>query len=86
MRFDVEMAKALSHPTRAHILRVLEDGSASPVQIARESGQPVSNVSYHVRVLQKAGCVRLLRTEQRRGALEHFYEATANDRSTADTR
>jgi hypothetical protein len=34
-------------------------------------------VSYHVRVLRDTECVELVRTEPRRGAIEHFYRATA---------
>ena len=34
-------------------------------------------VSYHVRMLRDYDCVELVRTEPRRGALQHFYRATA---------
>ena len=34
-------------------------------------------VSYHVRMLRDYDCVELVRTEPRRGALQHFYKATA---------
>jgi hypothetical protein len=37
--------------------------------------EPLQNVSYHVRVLQSLGCIELVRTAQRRGAIEHFYRA-----------
>jgi len=40
-------------------------------------GERLGNVSYHVRILRELGLVELVRTEPRRGALEHFYRATA---------
>ena len=37
------------------------------------AGEPLGNVSYHVRQLEKAGLIELVATKQRRGALEHYY-------------
>ena len=42
-----------------------------------ELGAPLGVVSYHVRMLRDYDCVELVRTEPRRGALQHFYKATA---------
>ena len=76
---DERLAKALSHPLRPRILEQLtERGSASPSELADALGQPLGNVSYHVRILRELECVELVRTEPRRGALEHFYRATAH--------
>lgn len=50
---------------------------ASPNELARLLGERLGNVSYHVRVLCELGCLELVRTEPRRGALEHYYRATA---------
>ena len=33
------------------------------------------NVSYHVRALHELECIELVRTAQRRGAIEHYYRA-----------
>jgi hypothetical protein len=49
----------------------MEEGS--PTQLADRLGEPVGNVSYHVKVLTEADAIELVRTEPRRGALEHFY-------------
>ena len=73
---DPNLAKALSHPLRQRVLeRLSVDGEASPSQLARHLGAPVANVAYHVRILLKLDCVELVRTRQRRGALEHYYRA-----------
>lgn len=72
---DQRIAKALSHPVRAHILQILNDRVASPNEIAEEIKEPLGNVSYHVRALLNLGCVELVRTAPRRGAIEHYYRA-----------
>ena len=77
-QLDERLAKALSHPLRQRILqRLNEGGIRSPNELSRELGDPLGNVSYHVRILRVLDCVELVRTEQRRGALEHYYRATA---------
>jgi DNA-binding transcriptional ArsR family regulator len=74
---DERLAKALSHRLRVQILQRLEEaGEASPMGLAQALGEPVGNVSYHVRILCELDCVELVRTEPRRGALAHFYRAT----------
>jgi DNA-binding transcriptional ArsR family regulator len=72
-----EEAKALAHPLRARILQRLGERVASPGDLALELGAPLGVVSYHVRMLRDYDCVELVRTEPRRGALQHFYRATA---------
>jgi len=42
-----------------------------------ELNAPLGVVSYHVRMLRDYDCVELVRTEPRRGALQHFYKAIA---------
>ena len=76
---DERLAKALSHRLRVQILQRLDEvGESSPREIADALGEPVGNVSYHVRILREFGCVELVRTEPRRGALAHFYRATVS--------
>jgi DNA-binding transcriptional ArsR family regulator len=73
---DERLAKALSHRLRVRILqRLTEAGEASPSQLADALDERIGNVSYHVRVLRELDCLELVRTEPRRGALEHFYRA-----------
>ena len=81
---DERLAKALSHRLRVQILQRLdEDGEASPKELAQALGEPVGNISYHVRILRDLDCVELVRTEPRRGALAHFYRATVRARLDA---
>ena len=71
-----QVAKALAHPLRVRILSSLHTGISSPNQLAQELGEPLGNVSYHVKTLLEYDCVELVKTEPRRGAVEHFYRAT----------
>src|SRR3954452_8694347 len=74
---EARIAKALAHPLRARILQRLGERVASPGDLAVELEAPLGVVSYHVRMLRDYDCVELVRTEPRRGALQHFYRATA---------
>src|SRR6478752_3290128 len=71
-----QLAKALAHPLRVRILSSLHKGISSPNQLAQELNEPLGNVSYHVKTLLEYDCVELVKTEPRRGAVEHFYRAT----------
>jgi DNA-binding transcriptional ArsR family regulator len=73
---DVRLSKALGHPLRAAILECLTEAESSPSEIAEKLGKTVGSVSYHTRVLRDAGCIELVRTAPRRGAVQHYYRAT----------
>jgi DNA-binding transcriptional ArsR family regulator len=72
---DSRLAKALAHPLRVQLLAALNEGVASPNELAKRLDEPLTNVSYHVRMLHDLGCIELVETEPRRGALEHYYRA-----------
>lgn len=72
---DQRVIKALSHPLRMKLLVALDGREGSPSQLAQELGAALGTVSYHVRALQDTGLLRLVRTEQRRGTVEHYYTA-----------
>jgi DNA-binding transcriptional ArsR family regulator len=74
------MAKALAHPLRTQVLTLLNDRVASPNELARDLGEPLGNVSYHVKALLELGCIELVDTAQRRGAIEHYYRALTSAR------
>ena len=73
---DQRLVKALGHPLRVQLLSILNERVASPNELAKETGEPLGNVSYHVRLLADLDCVELVKTEPRRGAVEHYYQAT----------
>ncbi|HVV90094.1 MAG TPA: hypothetical protein VHB53_06330 [Solirubrobacterales bacterium] len=73
-----QLAAAMSHPTRVHAMSILLERTASPRQVADEIGEPLNNVTYHIKQLRKLGCVELVRTERVHGGrvIERFYRAT----------
>ena len=72
---DEALLRAISHPLRHRLLGMLDGRVASPNQLARELGLPLGRVSSLLRLLSDLGAIELVRTEPRRGALEHFYRA-----------
>jgi DNA-binding transcriptional ArsR family regulator len=69
------LVKALNHPVRVKALTILTERTASPKEIAAEIEVPLSNVSYHVRVLDELGLVEIREEESVRGSVAHFYRA-----------
>jgi DNA-binding transcriptional ArsR family regulator len=74
---DPLLVKAIGHPLRLKLLTLLNERVASPSELAEELGEPLGNVSYHMRRLAELECIELVRTTPVRGALEHHYRATA---------
>ncbi|MBJ7331563.1 MAG: helix-turn-helix transcriptional regulator, partial [Solirubrobacteraceae bacterium] len=72
---DHRIVKALAHPLRQNILTILNERVASPSEISEELDERLGNVSYHVRTLLDLGCIELVSTTPRRGAVEHHYRA-----------
>jgi DNA-binding transcriptional ArsR family regulator len=83
---DATWAKALSHPLRGNILRLMRrDGTLSPIAVSREIGQSVGTIAYHFRQLHKLGYIEVCDERQRRGATEHVYRLTAASSPAADS-
>lgn len=66
---------AISHRTRVHILIVLNEGTFTPGQIAEVIGEPLNNVSNHIRELADAGSIELAKKEAVRNTILHYYRA-----------
>lgn len=62
-----------------HRLRIVVIGAAvrrgeiSASDLARETGEELGTVSYHVRQLADSGVLEPVRTERHRGAIKTFY-------------
>jgi DNA-binding transcriptional ArsR family regulator len=68
---------ALRHPLRRTILRRLaapDRAAGSPRELSDELEAPLSNVSYHFRVLVDCKALDLVRTRPVRGSVQHFYK------------
>ncbi|MGV1050051.1 MAG: helix-turn-helix domain-containing protein [Solirubrobacterales bacterium] len=76
---DNDLLAALRHPLRRQILRLMASEEAiSPRQLGILLEQPLSNVSYHVRVLAECEAVCLVRTIPVRGSMQHFYRTAVD--------
>jgi DNA-binding transcriptional ArsR family regulator len=71
----------MNAPQRRRILRTLHKvGEArSPNELAKAFKISVGHISYHVKILRECRTVALTDTQQRRGAVEHFYASTVRD-------
>ena len=74
---DQRLMKALGHPLRIGILTVLNDRMASPNELSKQLEEGLSQVSYHVKVLKDYEMIEMVKTEPRRGAVEHYYRAVS---------
>jgi DNA-binding transcriptional ArsR family regulator len=73
---DQRVIKSLAHELRVEILAILNDRMASPNELSKELGEGLSQVSYHVKVLKDYDMIEMVKTEPRRGAIEHYYRAS----------
>lgn len=69
------MISTLRHETRREILREMlnRTESISPKELSKKLAIPLSNVSYHMRVMKKLETIYLADTEPVRGSVKHFY-------------
>ena len=63
---------------RLKILRSLGEAPKYPAQVARELRMQVQTVYYHVRILQQAGMIRFVETEEHGGATAKKFAAAAD--------
>lgn len=79
-RFWEQTALLLLHPTQLLILEVLAhlEGAVSATALEQISGGQIAlaNWAYHLTRLEDLCLVEMVRTEQRRGAREKFYDLT----------
>jgi DNA-binding transcriptional ArsR family regulator len=76
---EVRLARAMGHPRRVAILECLNaNGPMTPSELAEWLDADLSNLSYHVRVLAKAGVAEEAGQEPgMRGRPKTIYRATA---------
>jgi DNA-binding transcriptional ArsR family regulator len=68
-----EQYKALGNRTRDQILALLSERAATITQLAAALDKPKGSVGYHVKVLAKAGFIRIVRTNKVRAMTEKYY-------------
>ena len=69
--------KALGDSTRRRILDILHDRAATTTHVAEALGKPKGTVGYHLKTLEAAGLIRIVRTRQVRAMTEKYYGRVA---------
>lgn len=72
-----EQLKAMGDPARQKILAVLGQQSATTKQLAEILGQPRGTIGHHLKVLEAAGLIRVVRTRPVRAIIEKYYGRVA---------
>jgi predicted ArsR family transcriptional regulator len=70
--------RALADDLRAGVVSLLRSRARSTQELARELGIPKGTIGHHLKVLERAGLVRVVRTRQVRAVTEKFYGRTAH--------
>ena len=74
---DTRQLRALADPVRAKIATLLRQRAASTTELAAALEMPKGTVGHHVKVLEKAGLVRVVRTRKVRALTEKYYGRVA---------
>ncbi len=72
-----EQLRALGDDLRTRIIVLLREHAHSITELAELVGLPKGTVGHHVKVLEKAGLVRVVRTRKVRALTERYYGRTA---------
>jgi DNA-binding transcriptional ArsR family regulator len=74
---EPEQLRALADDLRAQVIQLLRDRARSTQELSEELGVPKGTVGHHLKVLERAGLIRVVRTRQVRAVTEKFYGRTA---------
>lgn len=66
---------ALGHKIRVNVLIVLNDGVYTAAQLAEIIGEPLNNVSNHLRKMLDDGAIEIAREERKGNVVQYWYKA-----------
>lgn len=69
--------RLILNPLSWQILTLLIEKEKYPMEIAKELGVHEQKVYYHIRKLAKAGAIRIVREEEKKGATAKYYRAVS---------
>ena len=72
-----EQLRALGDDLRARVISLLRERAWSIQELAQELDVPKGTVGHHVKVLEQAGLIRVVRTRQVRAITEKYYGRVA---------
>ena len=74
---DREQLRALGDELRTKITALLRERAWSTQELSRELGVPKGTIGHHLKVLESAGLIRVVRTRQVRAMTEKYYGRVA---------
>jgi DNA-binding transcriptional ArsR family regulator len=74
---EVEQLRALGDDLRTKLVVLLRERARSTSDLAEELEMPKGTVGHHLKVLEKAGLIRVVRTRQVRAVTEKYYGRVA---------
>ena len=69
--------RAMADPFRVQLIQLLGDRARSTQELSQELSIPKGTVGHHLKVLESAGLIRVVRTRKVRAMTEKFYGRTA---------
>jgi DNA-binding transcriptional ArsR family regulator len=74
---DPAQLRALGDEVRSRIVSLLRERAASASELAKVLDMPKGTVGHHLKVLERAGLVRVVRTRKVRAVTEKYYGRVA---------
>jgi DNA-binding transcriptional ArsR family regulator len=74
---ELAQIKALADPLRQRLLREFAQTAQTTKQVAHVLKENPTKLYHHVETLAQAGLLKLVRTQQKRGTTERYYQAAA---------
>ena len=74
---DPAQLRAMADPFRTQLIQLLRDRARSTQEISEELSVPKGTVGHHLKVLESARLIRVVRTRKVRAVTEKFYGRTA---------
>jgi DNA-binding transcriptional ArsR family regulator len=74
---DLDQIKALADPLRLQVLEAFCHKPMTTKQVAVLLEENPTKLYHHVDILERAGLIRLVKTQQNRGTVEKYYQGSA---------
>jgi DNA-binding transcriptional ArsR family regulator len=74
---DLDQVKALADPLRLQVLEALCHKPMTTKQVAVLLEENPTKLYHHVDLLERAGLIKLVKTQKNRGTVEKYYQGTA---------
>jgi len=74
---DIDQARLLADETRSVIITLLAERPATTAQIADALGRPKGTIGHHLKAMEAAGLIRVVRTRKVRALTEKYYGRVA---------